>query len=78
MATLVAAVPDDYVVTSPSIDNSTWGNVEELPTSHYHVDWKIDWNTTQLNASVVHDLTALQNVGFLQLDVWDITVQNVY
>jgi leukotriene-A4 hydrolase len=54
-----ATIPDNYVVTSPSIDNSTWGNVEELPTQHYHCDWVIDWNNTVLNGTVVHDLTAL-------------------
>jgi aminopeptidase N len=73
-----AAIPDDYVVTSPSIDNSTWGNVEELPTQHYHLDWTIDWNATILTGSVVHDLTALKNVGYLQLDIWDLEIQNVY
>jgi len=75
---LALAVPADYVVTSPKMDNSTWGNVEELATQHYHVDWTIDWNNTVLDGSVVHDLTAVKNVGYLQLDVWDITVLNVY
>merc|ERR1712195_87602 len=78
LATLALAVPADYVVTSPKMDNSTWGNVEELATQHYHVDWTIDWNNTVLDGSVVHDLTAVKNVGYLQLDVWDITVLNVY
>jgi hypothetical protein len=31
--------PAEVVPEHPLCDNSTYGNVEEIATSHYHVDW---------------------------------------
>ena len=76
---ILRAVPTDYVPQHPRIDNSTWGNVEELPTTHYHVDWNVDFEDRKLKGSVVHDLVAVvDSVGYLQLDVWNVTISDVY
>jgi leukotriene-A4 hydrolase len=75
----VTSVPADYVPQHPACDNSTYGNVEELATSHYHIDWNIDFDNSIIKGSVVHDLVAMiDNVAYLQLDIWNIDVTGVF
>jgi len=39
-----------------NVDNSTYANAYEIHTTHFHVDWEVDFNTKQLIGSVTHDL----------------------
>ena len=40
----LGAIPADYEPKHPLCDNSTYGNVEEIATSHYHIDWQVDFD----------------------------------
>jgi hypothetical protein len=75
----MTVIPSDYEPTKPLCDNSTYGNVDEIATSHYHVDWQVDFTSSIITGSVIHDLVAMvDDVLYLQLDVWNIQVNAVY
>ena len=62
----LSVVPADYKPEHPLCDNSTYGNVEEIATSHYHIDWQVDFDTSLISGSVVHDLISMvDNVKYL-------------
>jgi len=41
-----------------------------IHTTHYHVDWKVDFNTEQLIGSITHDLDVLTDTNILVMDSW--------
>lgn len=42
-----------------NVDNSTYANADAIHTTHYHVDWDVDFNSKVLVGSVTHDLQVL-------------------
>lgn len=60
------------------IDPSTWSNFNEIQTTHYFVDWLVDFATETLTGYIIHDMTVVQNTGCVVLDISpDITVEQV-
>ena len=68
---------EEFVPAHPLADNSTYGNTEQLHTTHLHLNLDVDFDTRVISGTVTHDLTCLENTQVLQLDAWDITVKNV-
>jgi len=59
----------------PKADNSTYGNTDEIHTTHWHVDWEINFDTRMIDGFVIHDLEVVaDNVAVLTLDAWNINV----
>jgi leukotriene-A4 hydrolase len=56
------------------VDNSTYANAYEIHTTHFHVDWEVDFNTKQLIGSVTHDLEVLQATDHVTFDSWNINI----
>ena len=50
-----------YVPTHPKVDNSTYGNLDYIKTTHYHVDWGVNWVNRSLNGSIIHDMIVVDD-----------------
>lgn len=67
-----------YVPHHPSVDNSTYGNIDEIATTHYHVDWYINFGSSTLMGWIIHDMTVkADNTLYVQLDSWDLVILEV-
>jgi hypothetical protein len=66
-----------YVPYHPKVDNSTYGNIDQIYTTHYHVDWFVNWTSSQLQGSIIHDMTVKDFTGYVTMDVWNLNIQNV-
>lgn len=58
-----------YVPTQPKQDNSTWSNINEIQTTHYFIDWYVDFELETLAGSIIHDFTAQALTNVIQLDI---------
>ena len=65
---------DDFVPEHPLADNSTYGNIEEIHTTHFHLDWDIDFEHSEIRGTITHDLSIVSSCRVLQFDAWDIDV----
>jgi hypothetical protein len=64
-----------YVPFHPMADNSTYGNIDQLEVSHQHIDWYVNWTTSQFQGSIIMDIIVKQNdVMYVQLDSWNNTI----
>jgi hypothetical protein len=52
-STLAAYSPTTY---QANVDNSTYANADQIHTTHFHVDWEVNFDNKQLVGSVTHDL----------------------
>ena len=78
--TKARAQPEDiatYVPYHPKVDNSTYGNIDEIYTTHYHVDWYINWKSNTIMGWIIHDMTVKSDVLYIQLDSWDLFIEEV-
>ena len=57
-----------------NVDNSTYANADQIHTTHYHCDWKVDFDKKTLRGSITHDLEVLQDTSILVLDTWLIDI----
>lgn len=71
---LAAYSPTRY---QSNVDNSTYANAYEIHTTHFHVDWEVDFNNKQLVGSVTHDFEVLQDTNHVVLDSWLINIESV-
>jgi len=67
-----------YVPMHPKADNSTYGNIDQIDVNHQHVDWFVNWTSSQLQGSILLDMVVRQNnVMYIQLDSWNNTIDQV-
>ena len=59
------------------IDNSTYANAYQIHTTHFHLDWEIDFTTEKIDGSVTHDLEVLEDCDFVYFDNWILDVKSV-
>jgi len=79
LASLVGALQVEFIPVQPACDNSTFGNVEQIATEHFHVDWEVSFSEELVKGSVFHDLVVVsKEVTFVQFDVKDISVSGVW
>ena len=65
---------DDYEPIHPLADNATYGNIEQIHTIHFHLDWEINFHKKQIYGTITHDLDIIGDTRVLQLDAWDIDI----
>lgn len=68
----------DYMPTHPQVDNSTFANVEQIATTHQHVDWYVNWASKTLQGSIILDMIVKKEVQYVTLDTWGNNVQDVH
>jgi len=68
---------DSFIPRQPSVDNSTFANVDELFTFHYHMDVAVDFDSRSLAGSITHDFMTVAPTDKVVLDIWDMEIQSV-
>jgi len=56
---------DSYVPHHPRVDNSTFGNIDEIHTTHYFVDWEVNWDNRTLPGFIVHDMMVVKPTKYI-------------
>jgi len=59
------------------VDNSTFGNCDMVHTTHYHVDWEVNFDDSELVGSITHDMDVLVASDFVTMDSWNLDIQKV-
>ena len=61
-----------------SIDPSTYANIEEVRSTHLSLDLNVDFNTTTLSGSIVHNMTIMaDNVQSVFFDSVSLNISRV-
>lgn len=68
---------DDFIPRQPRVDNSTFANVDELFTFHFHMDVGVSFDTKSLFGSVTHDMMTVSMTDKVVLDIWDMDIISV-
>jgi leukotriene-A4 hydrolase len=68
---------NEFIPTQPHVDNSTFANVDEIRTYHFHLDVNVDFDTKTLSGSNTLDLQALTLTDKLVLDAWKLDISSV-
>ena len=71
-------VNDGNLKMPPLVDNSTYANVDEIHTTHLHIDLKADFNERTLSGFVLHTMKAVKPTLYAQFDIWDLNITSVY
>lgn len=67
-----------FVPVPPKIDNSTFANVEDVRTQHFHLDVEIHFDESKLKGSNTFDFSCVGHTDKVVLDTWDIKVSAVH
>jgi hypothetical protein len=59
------------------VDNSTYANADMIATSHFHVNWDVNFEAKALEGYVIHDLNVLVDTDFLTLDSWNNNINKI-
>ena len=62
----------------PRADNSTYGNTEEIHTTHLDLNLTVDFNSTTLSGQAFHTMSVLQYTYIVQFDIWDLDIHSVF
>jgi hypothetical protein len=54
-----------YVPYHPAVDNSTYGNIDQIAVTHQHVDWFVNWTNKTLQGSIIMDMTVSTQTQFI-------------
>ena len=68
---------DEFVPKQPAVDNSTFANVDELFTFHFHLDVAVDFDSKSIYGSVTHDFMTVVATDKVVLDIWDMDIDSV-
>ena len=68
---------DSFIPRQPAIDNSTFANVDEAYSYHFHMDVAVDFDTKTIAGSVVHDIVQVSPADKLVFDIWDLEIESV-
>jgi hypothetical protein len=72
LGSAMAAWTPGYYQTN--VDNSTYANADEIHTTHFHVDWLVDFNHEHVVGAVTHDLEVLKDTDHVVFDNWLIEI----
>ena len=56
LALVTGAVRASDLVMPPRADNSTFGNIHQIRTSHVHLDLEVNFDTRQLSGDAHHTM----------------------
>ena len=59
------------------VDGSTFANADMIHTTHYHCAWEVNFDTSQLEGTITHDLTVLADTDYVTMDAWDLYIYRV-
>ena len=66
------------VIMPPLADNSTYGNTEEIHTTHVSLDLSVDFDQRTLNGIASHSMNVIENNTTLaQFDIWNLEIFGV-
>lgn len=65
------------VIMPPLADNSTYGNTEQIHTTHLNLDLTVDFNNRELSGMATHSMKVLQATNIVQFDIWDLDIHSV-
>ena len=68
---------DSFIPKQPKVDNSTFANVDELFTFHFHMDLAVDFDSKSLGGSITHDFMTVAVTDKVVLDIWDMDISSV-
>ena len=67
----------DYL-SPPLADNSTYGNTDQIHTSHLHLNIAIDFDQRTLSGNALHTMKVIADTDVVQFDIWDLTITGAY
>ena len=73
----VSAYTPAYGTYRQNVDNSTYSNADMIHTTHFHLDWLVDFDNKELKGAVYHDLDVLADTDWLTMDAWNIDIESV-
>ena len=56
-----ASFLDGFTPEHPLADNSTFSNIEQIATTHFHLDWNVDFDRQVISGVVTHDLEVVDS-----------------
>lgn len=65
--TLATWTPSAY---QKNVDNSTYAHCDQIRTTHFHLDWIVDFNHEHVVGAVTHDLEVLEATSDVVFDSW--------
>ena len=68
---------DNFIPNQPLVDNSTFGNIDEIYTYHYHLNLTVSFDDEILSGSNTLDMHTLAMTDKIVLDVWKLDVYRV-
>jgi hypothetical protein len=68
---LAAYTPGKYQL---NVDNSTYANADQIHTTHYQVDWLVNFEDKTITGAITHDLEVLEDCDRVIFDSWLINV----
>ena len=71
-------VNDGNLKMPPLVDNSTYANVDEIHTTHLHIELLADFNERTLSGYVLHTMKVVKPTLYAQFDIWDLNITSVY
>lgn len=65
-------------IPTSTIDLSTQANIDQVKTTHLHLNWNVDFEAQNLNGNVVLDLvTLVDNVNKVVLDTSYLDIKSI-
>jgi leukotriene-A4 hydrolase len=68
--------PND-VIMPPLVDNSTYGNTDQIHTQHVHLALEVDFDERTLSGTANHTMEVLEATSIAQFDIWDLIINSV-
>ena len=68
---------DSFVPKQPAIDNSTFANIDEIFTYHFHLDVAVNFDDKSVSGSITHDMSALNPTDKVVFDIWSMDITAV-
>lgn len=59
------------------VDHHSYANVEDVYTTHLHLDINVDFDNQNISGSVLHNIDNKNNVSQMTFDVKDLTIEKV-
>ena len=66
------------MISPPLADNSTYGNTNQIHTTHVHLDLFVNFDDRQLMGNATHNMNVIEDTDTIQFDAWDLTFYSVF
>ena len=72
------AAMNSGILSPPLADNSTYGNTEEIHTTHVSLNLTVDFDTRTLSGNAIHNMNVVAPTSVVQFDIWDLTIAGCF